>query len=394
MMARTVRVFLTGATGVMGMAGLRELTGPRNDGIDYRVTVLARDSKKNRKTLEPFAGSGVSVIWGDLLDPNAVARGVENADIVLHVGAMVSPMADKYPELCYRTNTGAARNITEAIINSGRDIKLVYIGSVSQYGFHPVPDHWGDASTQQTPVPADAYAHSKCDAEKIVAASGLKHWVSLRQTGILHPALITRGFDPITFHVPLDGVLEWVTVEDSGRLLERVCRPEVPESFWGKAYNIGGGKPYRLTNLEFERMFLKALGCPPPERIFETDWFATHSFHGMWFTDSDALEDILHFRGPEGPEEWFGNLAASLPWFYRLTPLAPAWVIKAFMKRIAMTPVRGTLWAVKTGNTEKIEEFFGSLQERQAIPSWHDRTSDSLPPLDTDPPSPGGAPNR
>ena len=33
------------------------------------------------------------------------------------------------------------------------------------------------------------------------------------------------------FHVPIRGVLEWATIEDSGRLLLNVCKDDVPE-FW------------------------------------------------------------------------------------------------------------------------------------------------------------------
>ena len=45
------KIFLTGATGVIGSKGLKELTGIPNQ---YEVTVLARESKKNRKTLKDW----------------------------------------------------------------------------------------------------------------------------------------------------------------------------------------------------------------------------------------------------------------------------------------------------------------------------------------------------
>ena len=90
-----VKVFLTGATGVMGSAGLKFLTAEPGK---YAVTVLARDSKRNRRKLLPFQKKGVKVIWGDLTNPADVEKGVRDAEIVLHVGGMVSPAADWYPE--------------------------------------------------------------------------------------------------------------------------------------------------------------------------------------------------------------------------------------------------------------------------------------------------------
>src|ERR1035441_8206260 len=32
------------------------------------------------------------------------------------------------------------------------------------------------------------------------------------------------------------------------------------------------------------------------EALFDPKWFALQDFHGQWFEDSDALEDLLHFR--------------------------------------------------------------------------------------------------
>ena len=44
----------------------------------------------------------------------------------------------------------------------------------------------------------------------------------MRKSGILYPNIL-KNMDPIMFHVPINGVLEWCTVEDSGRLLANLC---------------------------------------------------------------------------------------------------------------------------------------------------------------------------
>lgn len=362
------KVFLTGATGVMGSAGLREL----REAGQYDITVLARDSKKNHKMLDPM--TDVKVIWGDLRDYEAVRRGVEGADIVLHVGGMVSPAADWHPELCYKTNTEGMANIVRAVRETGGDdtVKVVYIGSVAQYGPHNPPHHWGDADVAQTPARFDEYARSKVDAEKILRASPIRRFAVLRQTGILHPGLLGKATDPITYHVPFEGVLEWASVEDSGRLLERVSRPEVPESFWGKAYNISSGPSYRLTNYEFECKILGALGLGRPEQLFDAHWFATGNFHGMWYTDSDDLEAILHFRSGETADEWFDRLRRESPFYLKLAPLAPKFLIKAFMGHVARsTPLSPLRW-LREGNEERIRAAWGSREnwERLKRDGW------------------------
>lgn len=363
------RVFLTGATGVMGFHGLKELTVHPDK---YEVMVLARDSKKNRRKLAPFISKGVNVIWGDLLDKEAVKKGVDNADIVLHVGGMVSPAADWYPEKTIKTNVGSMQNIIEAALPRKEEVKVVYIGSVAQYGNREVPNHWGQCGDPLTPAYFDAYAYSKTESERLLMESDLRWWVSLRQTGILHSGLLMKASDPISFHVPIRGVLEWVTADDSGRLLERVCREEVPDSFWGKCYNIGGGAAYRMTNYEFECELLKAMGCPPPEKIFNANWFATGNFHGFWFTDSDELEEILHFRRGDTPQEYFRQMKRELPWYFSLAPIAPAIALKLFMGKVARTPKFGPMWWIENNVKVRIDAAWGSLEEWKAIPDWKD----------------------
>lgn len=375
-----IKVFLTGATGVMGEAGLKELM--KSPGR-YDVTVLARDSKKNRKKLRPYQERGVKVIWGDLLDENSLEKGISGADIVLHVGGMVSPMADHYPEKTMAVNVGSMQLISKIVKEKeakspGKEIKVVYIGSVSQYGTRMPPFHWGNAQSEQKPAKDDAYAKSKVEAERALKESGVKKWVSIRQTAILHGGLLKNATNPVAFHTPLNGVLEWISVEDSGRLLERICNPDLPEDFWGKCYNAGGGEKFRMLNIEFERAILKALGCPPPEKVFEPNWFATKNFHGMWFEDSDNLDNILHYREKDSFDEALKRIKDSLPFYYRLTPIVPSIFIKTFMKKVAGHPRLGPLAWIKNNDLEKIATFWGSREDYDSIGSWKDFHSPCL----------------
>ena len=361
------RVFLTGATGVMGSAGLAELFAKRDK---FDITVLVRDTKTNRKKMAKY-GDQIRIVWGDLMCYDDVLNATSGADYVLHVGGMVSPSADYKPKSVLKVNVTAAENVVKAVKAqpNSDDIKVVYIGSVAQTGDRRDPLHWGRTGDPIFPSMFDYYAISKCRAERIFAESGLKHWVSLRQSGILYPAIL-KNMDPIMFHVPIRGVLEWATVEDSGRLLANVCGDDVPEEFWCKFYNIGSGAEYRLTNYDFERYLLSSINCPAPEKIFDVKWFATHNFHGQFYLDSDKLEEYLHFRANTPVAEYFKQMASTLPWFYKLAKIAPGFVIKPFMRMIANDKTFGTLGWLKSGNEQRIKAYFGSREEREAIPSW------------------------
>ncbi len=381
-------VFLTGATGTMGWAGMNEiLRYPER----YQLRILARPSAKNKSKLTPYMDNpNLDIIWGDLTNYDDVLKGVTGADIVLHVGGMVSPQADYKPSATRRTNLSAAVNIRDAVLAQQTQPKVVYIGSVAQMGDRREPLHWGRAGD---PICVSAYDHyglTKALAERILTDGGIRQWVSLRQSGILYPAIL-KNYDPIMFHVPIRGVLEWATVEDSGRLLERVCRDEVPAEFWNRYYNIGSGKEYRISNYEFECLLLNAIGVPKPERIFNANWFTTRNFHGMWYIDGDELENYLHFRANIPVKEYFKQMAssdslpASLKFAVRsklvYASYAVPHIVKLAMRAVAMSKEHGTQWWIKQFKTTKdpaikekvarrIHAYYGSLEAYKAIPDW------------------------
>jgi len=370
-------IFLTGATGTMGYAGMQELLRyPER----YKVRILARPSAKNKQLLSSLLDQ-VDVVWGDLTKYEDVLKGVTGSDVVLHVGGMVSPQADYRPTATRKTNLTAAKNIRDAVLAQPSDHqpKVVYIGSVAQMGDRREPLHWGRTGD---PICVSAYDHygiTKALAERIITNSPIKHWVSLRQSGILYPAIL-KNFDPIMFHVPVRGVLEWATVEDSGRLLERVCRDEVPEEFWRRYYNIGSGEEYRLSNYEFECLLLGAIGCPKPEQIFDSKWFTTRNFHGMWYLDGDVLENYLQFRAHVPVKEYFHQMAmsdtlpASLKFAVRsklvyASRLVPH-IVKAVMHRLSLSPEHGTQWWIRNNVEKRIHAYYGSIEAYNAIKPW------------------------
>lgn len=375
----------------MGQAALREIASRKNH---PKFILLARPSKKNQRMLRPYLRmEGFEVIWGDLLNKECIAEGVGRADMVLHVGGMVSPKADYFPRKTFDTNTGAMLNIVKAVkaLPDPSKCKVVYIGSVSQYGPRNIPRHWGDAADVMTPARFDAYALSKIFAERILAESGLPRWASLRLGSILSADLLKKGTDPITFHVPLDGVLEWTTDGDCGRLLANIAEDDLPDGFWNRFYNIGSGGTFRLTYYDFEKRLLEAIGCPPPEKIFRAKWFVTDNFHGLWFKDSDVLESYLHFRGKDDVDSHFRKMKSTLPWYFKLAPLAPAGLIRAFMAPITgKWPFGPMSWIKESSKSDsprkeeaeaRIRAFFGSRDEWEGLKEWPEREILS-PPAD------------
>lgn len=363
-------VFLTGSSGTMGFQGFKELYAKRDL---YDIVLLNRGSEKNKEKFKEYENDpSVKLVWGDLMNYEDVLKCVTGADYVLHVGGMVSPAADYYPKRTMKTNTTAVKNIVAAIkAQPDPDaIKLVYIGTVAQTGDRNPPIHWARTGDPINISVYDHYAISKTIAESIVAESGLKHWVSLRQSGILYPAIL-KNYDPIMFHVPINGVLEWATVEDSGRLLANVCGDDVPEEFWRRFYNIGSGASYRITNYEFEEYLLKAIGLSSPKKIFDCNWFTLQNFHGQWYADSDVLENYLHFRANIPVDKYFEELSKTVPSYYKLAKIIPP----ALIKKLGMEPMAnkakyGTMTWIKNNITPRITAYYGSYEKWKNIGTW------------------------
>jgi nucleoside-diphosphate-sugar epimerase len=363
-------IFLTGATGNMGYATLQELVA-RADRFHVRALVRSEDHAHpvvRRYTRHP----AVEWVYGDLTNPGDVLAGVTGADQVLHIGGLVSPLADHHPERTMQVNVGGARNIVDAIHRAGQaeTTALVYIGTVAQTGHRNPPVHWGRTGDPIKISRYDQYAVSKTMAEAIVAQSGIRRWVSLRQTGIAHPQM-WRIHDPIVFHNPWGGVFEWVTVCDSGRLAAGTCEDRVPETFWRQFYNIGGGEALRVTNHAFARITGRALGLSDPFASYRPHWAATRNFHGQWYADSDRLETMVPFRR-ETLDDWAHAMA-------RTMPLAIRWIARRFpalgrmrMERLARSP-GGPLYWIEHGDTEHINAFFGSRAAWDRLPrDWDD----------------------
>lgn len=197
-------VLLTGASGSMGFEAFKILWNKREK---YALRLLLRPSKKNRKKFRKYEKQalqegGLKIVWGDVLnreDVNTACRGI---DWCLHPLALISPGADRNPEMAHKVNARGTRYIVEAIeAQDPAQIKLVYIGSIAEYGDLLPPVHTGRCGDPILPSKYDHYALSKIRGELAVMQSNIRHRVSLRQTFILIPELLSLR-DPIMFHQP------------------------------------------------------------------------------------------------------------------------------------------------------------------------------------------------
>jgi nucleoside-diphosphate-sugar epimerase len=358
-------VFLTGATGNMGREAVKRLHARG----DVSVRALVRPQEKDHPVVRDIeARKLATIVWGDLTDYGSIEEGVRGADAVLHVGGLVSPLADNLPrDVVTAVNVGGARNIVDAIVATGGAdrVKLVYIGTVAQTGSRNAPIHWGRTGDPIKISMFDHYAVTKTQAEAVVATSGIRHWVSLRQSGMAHHDM-SRMFDPIMFHNPFNGVFEWSTANDSGRLMAAVCDDAVPDHFWGSFYNIGGGASSRVVNHEF-----MAASMPNYRRMLRPHWFATRNFHGQWYVDSDRLEALVPFR-EQSIAAFRAESAQHMSLAARLIPRIAPSLVRGRIETLTKGDGGSLRWFAEN-DTAKIDAYFGSRAAWEALPrDWDD----------------------
>jgi len=397
-------VLLTGASGSMGFETFKQLWERRGQ---HDLVLLLRPSSKNKKLfrsyekeagVKPFDGRGIArgeglkIVWGDALEKEDVTEACKGIDWCLHTMALISPEADRKPELAEKINFEATRNIVEAIeAQDPENIRMVHIGSVAQYGDRLPPVHMGRTGDPILPSLYDYYALTKIRAELAVMQSRIRHRVSLRQTFIMIPELFSL-MDPIMFHQPINSFMENITARDSGRLMVNCLEVADDSDFWGNYYNISGGPECRTTFFELLEKVYGMLGLQPA-RVMERNWFALKNFHMLYYEDAEKLDQYLHhWDGVQSQEDYYRVVWEKMPWYLKMTAwcckhLPPyRWMVERIthsqLSKLSQQP-DGTRYWVAHNDSGKINAFYGSLEAFQAIPGWGDR----MPSLDQQQPA-------
>jgi dihydroflavonol-4-reductase len=152
------RVFVTGGSGVIGGALVARLV-ERGD----EVVALARSDA----AAAALQGRGAEVVRGDVLDEDALARGMEGCALAFHV-AGVNAMCVEDPEAMRRTNVDGAAGAVRAAARAGVP-RLVHTSSATTIGEAP-----GTVGREDTPHRGwylSTYDRTKTEGERAVLAA-------------------------------------------------------------------------------------------------------------------------------------------------------------------------------------------------------------------------------
>ncbi len=281
-MSGKINVLLTGASGGVGYEAVKQLTAQKHL---YNTIVFDLKNKRSIQLLAPYEKE-VTVVYGDITNRNDVCSVTENVDIVIHLAALIPPVADEKPELAERVNVDGTKNLIECLQQNAPHAFLMYSSSISVYGDRI---HNPLITTEDilNPSVGDAYAVTKIKCEELVRTSGLD-WTIFRLTAIMGRHQISK----LMFHMPLQTPMEIATTEDTARAF--VGGIDKREQLNRRIFNLGGGPHCRIVYKDFlQRAFaINGLG----KLNFPEGAFATHNFHCGYYADGDALSDIVDFR--------------------------------------------------------------------------------------------------
>ncbi|MFH2039507.1 MAG: NAD-dependent epimerase/dehydratase family protein [Chloroflexota bacterium] len=123
---------------------------------NQQVRVLDNFSTGKKENLQGFF-KDLEIIEGDLRDPSAVYRAVQNIDIIFHEAAFVSATQSMVePKTCYDVNVGGTENLLEEARKAGVE-RIILASSAAVYGESEAIPLSEDHKTQ----PISPYAASK-----------------------------------------------------------------------------------------------------------------------------------------------------------------------------------------------------------------------------------------
>jgi 2-alkyl-3-oxoalkanoate reductase len=158
-----VRVFIAGATGVLGRALVRQFVARGHTALG-----LARNDE-NARLIESLGGEGRA---GDIFDADSLARAARGADAVVHAATSI-PTKSRTNAQDWETNDRLRRDGTRALTSCAARVGAgIYLQQSIVWLARPADGSFFDEAAEPRP---DAVSQSALDAEKISAEAGDRH---------------------------------------------------------------------------------------------------------------------------------------------------------------------------------------------------------------------------
>lgn len=381
-----MKIALTGVTGNMGKQALKELL--KLPEIEFKLLVFEKDKRiKDIKKICKGQMRRIQFVYGELNNCEVCQQLVADVAYVVNMAAVIPPHSDQDPQKAISCNEKGVSCLVAAIESLANQPKLIHISTVALYGNRNSKHMWARVGDPLLISPFDIYSLTKMRGEFRVLESNIEQKVVLRQTAMLHNHMLADNMnDGLMFHTCFNAPLEWATAEDSGLLIANIIKRDMAETaekqladkknkpdpeadtlenkFWNKCFNIGGGLVNCVTGYDVLNDGFEIIGGSVKD-FFDPDFNAIRNFHGVWFYDSNELDDLFHFQRQSTADFWkqfkreHGILKAG--------KIAPKKLIKKYaIERLCADPNSPNYWK-SHNDTARMLAYFGGDDKFEAI---------------------------
>lgn len=254
-------VLVTGGAGSMGRLVCTSLAA---DGHQVRAFDLASANFDHLPC-------NVKRVSGDLTSIENVTDALHGADAVVHLAAILPPLANQQIGLTRRVNVDGTRIVVDAMRSNIPDARLVFSSSVSVYGS---PHNDDEVTTSQAYDPDDNYAETKAESERIVLQSGLDMCV-VRISGVSVPVFQEP---PSEWPFLPDQKIEFVHRDDAVKAIVSAVTTELDEST--RVINVSGGPTWRMTGAGYVADYFGLIEVDVDDVVYQST-----PGHFGWYAD-------------------------------------------------------------------------------------------------------------
>jgi CDP-glucose 4,6-dehydratase len=268
MMWRDRRVFVTGASGLLGSALVESLVGR-----GATVTCLLRDWVPGSRFLESDLARSANIVGGDLTQLPVLVRALNEYEIdtVFHLGAQtIVGTASRSPVSTFESNIQGTWNLLEACRQNARLVERVIVASSDKaYGAHdrlpysettPLVGRFPyDVSKSCADLISASYFHTYRTPVVVTRCGNLWGPGDLNFSRLIPGTIRSALFDEAPI-IRSDGTFkrDYFYVRDAVAAYLTVAEQMTERELSGHAFNFGNERPF--TVLEVVRQILEVMG--------------------------------------------------------------------------------------------------------------------------------------
>jgi CDP-glucose 4,6-dehydratase len=315
------RVFVSGATGIIGLNLVNRLCG-----LNAEVTAFVRDWVPRAKKLGSWLGNSgsVSIVRGELEDYDCVARTLAEyeTEYIFHLGAQtIVNVGNRSPLTTFRANIEGTWNLLEAarVLNSySPDIKGICVASSDKaYGTSAIlpytedmplkGEHPYDVSKSCTDLIAQSYATSY-QLPVCIARMGNIYGPGDLNFNRIVPGTIKSLIEGKRPQIRSDGkpIREYFFVEDGVDAYLTMAQNIETKKIYGEAFNFSSGEKICVSDLV--RRIISHYGSDVEPEILNT---SKNEIQDQYLSIEKA-EKVLGWSPKFSVDR---GLALTIPWY-------------------------------------------------------------------------------